>query len=256
MLLKDKVGLILGVANKRSIAWHIARAADREGARLVLTYQNDRFREAIEGLSASFAVQPILLPCDVTVEGDVDRLMDSVKEQAGGLDLLVHAIAFAQREDLAGAFHATSPGGWDTAMRVSAFSLVALSHKAMPLMEGRSGSIVTLSYLGAERVIPNYNVMGVAKAALEASVRYLASDLGPAGHRVNAISAGPIKTLAASGVSGFGSVLGTVAERAPLRRNIEGGEVGDAAVFLLSDMSRAVTGQVLYVDCGYHIMGM
>ena len=256
MLLKDKTGIILGIANKRSIAWHIAKAADREGARLVLTYQGDRFKAGLEKLSGELQQKPLLLPCDVTDTAQVDSLMDAVGKECGHLDFLVHAIAFAQREDLAGAFHETSPDGWDVSLRISAYSLVHLANKAAPLMEGRNGSFVTMTYLGAERVVPNYNVMGVAKAALEASVRYLASDLGPMGHRVNAISAGPIKTLAASGVSGFSSVLGTVAERSPLRRNIDGGDVGDATVFFLSDLSRGVTGQTMYVDSGYHVMGM
>ena len=256
MLLKDKTGVILGVANKRSIAWHIAQAADREGARLILTYQSERFREGLEDLAKGLQTPPLILPCDVTAEGDIDRLMGEIRNSCGHLDFLVHAIAFAQREDLAGTFSATSPGGWDTALRVSAFSLVDLVHRATPLMEGRNASVITLSYLGSERVVPNYNVMGVAKAALESSVRYLAADLGPMGHRVNAVSAGPIKTLAASGVSGFSGMLGKVAERSPMKRNIEGSEVGDASLFFLSPLSRGVTGQVLYVDCGYHIMGM
>jgi enoyl-[acyl-carrier protein] reductase I len=256
MLLNDKTGVILGIANKRSIAWHIAQAADREGARLILTYQSERFRESLAALAETLSRPPILVPCDVTADGDIDRLMATITKECGHLDFLVHAIAYAQREDLAGAFHSTSPAGWDTALRISAFSLVELVDRAAPLMEGRNGSVVTLSYLGSERVIPSYNVMGVAKAALESSVRYLAADMGPKGHRVNAVSAGPIKTLAASGVSGFSGMLGTVAERSPMKRNIEGGEVGDATLFFLSGLSRAVTGQVLYGDCGSNIMGM
>ena len=217
-VLAGKVGLIVGVANKRSIAWAIAQAAVAEGATLVLTHQG---------------------------------------EAHGGLDFLVHGAAFADREDLARPFYETSREGFAKALDISAFSLVALSRRAVPMMEARGGgSILTLSYLGATRVFPNYNVMGVAKAALESSVRYLASDLGPKGIRVNAISAGPIKTLAASGISGFSSILQTYRDRAPLRRTVETPEVADAAIFLLGPAGRAVTGEVLMVDGGFHAMGI
>ena len=254
-MLSNKTGIILGVANKRSIAWAVARAADRAGARLVLTYQTERFRNGIEGLVSELSQPPLLIQCDVSDEAQIDALMDEVRESFGHLDFMVHALAFAKKEELDGAFYDTSLEGWQIAMQVSAYSLTALTRRALPLMEGRRGSIITLSYLGGQRVVPHYNVMGVAKAALESSVRYLAADAGPQGHRVNAISAGPIKTLAAAGISGFSKVLERVEERAAMRRNVEPAEVADAAVFLLSDMSRAITGEVLYVDCGYHIMG-
>lgn len=254
-MLQGKVGLILGVANKRSIAWAITRAADRAGADLVVTYQNERLQRSVQPLCDELSKPPTLLPCDVADPAQIEALVEAVRARHGRIDFLVHCLAFARREDLEGSFRATPWVGFETAIQISAYSLVALARAVAPLMEGRAGSILTLSYLGAEKVIPNYNVMGVAKAALEASVRYLAADLGPLGHRVNAVSAGPIKTLAASGVSGFSSVLDVVASRAPLRKNVEAEEVGDAALFFLSDLSRAVTGQVLYVDCGYQIMG-
>ena len=186
----------------------------------------------------------------------MDAVFAVLKEEFGGLDGLVHAIAFARREELAGSFYETSKDGYAIAQEVSAYSLVALARRALPLMEGRGGSIVTMTYIGGERVVPNYNVMGVAKAALEAGVRYLANDLGPRGIRVNAISAGPIRTLSSAGVSGFTEILERVAERAPLRRNITAEEVGDACLFLLSPLSRGITGSILYVDAGYHVMGV
>lgn len=251
-----KHGLVVGVANKRSIAWAIAQATASRGARLALTYQG-RFEEHVNELSQGLPQPPLVLPCDVTSDSEIDAAFEQIDREFGGLDFLVHGAAFAMREDLSAPFHQTSREGFRLAMDISAYSLVALARKAVPLLEKRGGgSILTLTYLGSERVFPNYNVMGVAKAALEASVRYLAADLGSKNIRVNAVSAGPIKTLAAAGISGFSGVLNVYRERAPLRRNIETGEVGEAAVFLLSDSASAITGEVLMVDAGYHITGM
>jgi len=251
----NKLGLIVGVANKRSIAWAIAQAVARGGARLALTYQarvEDRVRELAQGLE-----QPLLLPCDVASDSDIDAVFANVDQQFGGLDFLVHGAAFALPDELSLPFANTSREGFRLALDISAYSLIALTRGAMPLFEKRGGgSVLTLTYLGSERVFPNYNVMGVAKAALEASVRYLAADVGPKNIRVNAISAGPIKTLAAAGISGFSSILGVYRDRAPLRRNIETSEVGDAAAFLLSDAGRGITGEVLMVDAGFHVTGM
>jgi enoyl-[acyl-carrier protein] reductase I len=250
-------GLIVGVANRRSLAWAIAQAAAARGARLVLTYQNERLAENVRELAATLSPEPLLLPCDLSDDGQVASLFEEVGARCGGLDFLVHAAAFAPREALAAPFVQTSREAFRIALDVSAYSLVALSAGAAPLMAARGGgSILTLTYLGSERVFPNYNVMGVAKAALEASVRYLASDLGPQNIRVNAISAGPVKTLAASGVSGFSSILQIYRDRAPLRRTIEAAEVADTAVFLLGPGGRAITGDVILVDGGYHMMGM
>jgi enoyl-[acyl-carrier protein] reductase I len=254
MLLDGKRGLVLGVANKRSIAWGIAQAAHREGARLALTYQGERLEENVRELARQLR-DPLVLPCDVTKDEDVKALAASVKDGLGGLDFVVHAVAFALREELEGEFVRTSREGYRVAQDISSYSLTALARETTPLMEG-GGSIVTLSYLGGERVVPHYNVMGVAKAALEMSVRYLASDLGPKGIRVNAISAGPIKTLAASGVHGLSRMLEYHRTHAPLRKNTEQDEVGDAALFLLSHLSRGVTGEVIHVDGGFHVMGM
>jgi len=254
--LSNKVGLVVGVANKRSISWAIARATAAAGAHIVLTYQSTRLEENVRELAATLE-DPLLLPCDVTSDSEMDALFAAISAKHGGLDFLVHGAAFADREDLDRPFSETSREGFRKALDISAYSLVALTHRAVPLMEkGGGGSVLTLSYLGASRVFPNYNVMGVAKAALEASVRYLASDLGPKNIRVNAISAGPIKTLAAAGISGFSGFLQTYRERAPLRRTVEADEVANAAVFLLSPAGRAVTGEVLMVDGGYHAMGV
>jgi enoyl-[acyl-carrier protein] reductase I len=254
VLLEGKKGLILGVANKRSIAWGIAKAAAREGARLALTYQGERLEENVRELAAELK-EPVILPCDVTRDEDLDAMAASVRRDLGGLDFVVHAVAFALREELDGEFMNTSREGYRVAQDISSYSLTALARRAAPLMES-GGSIVTLSYLGGERVVPHYNVMGVAKAALEMSVRYLASDLGPRGIRVNALSAGPIKTLAASGVHGISKMLEYHRTHAPLRRNTDQDEVGDAALFLLSPLSRGVTGEVIHVDGGFHVMGM
>ena len=249
-------GLIVGVANKRSIAWAIARAAAAGGARLALTYQGERLEENVRGLAAELD-RPLVLPCDLTSDEQIARLFDDIGREFGALDFLVHGAAFAPREELSAPFVQTSREGFRTALDVSAYSLVALSRGAVPLMAPRGGgSILTLTYLGSTRVFANYNVMGVAKAALEATVRYLAADLGPQNIRVNAISAGPIKTLAASGVSGFSSILQVYRDRAPLRRNVETSEVADTARFLLGPFSRGITGEVLMVDGGYHITGM
>jgi enoyl-[acyl-carrier protein] reductase I len=254
--LSSRVGLIVGVANKRSIAWAIAQAASAEGASLVLTYQNERLAENVQELAATLP-NATVLPCDVSSDDQIDALFAEIQTQHGGLDFLVHGAAFARPEDLKAPFVQTSREGFRIALDTSAYSLVALARRAEPLMEAKGGgSIVTLSYLGAQRVFPNYNVMGVAKAALEASVRYLASDLGPKAIRVNAISAGPIRTLAASGISGFVSILQTYRDRAPLRRTVETSEVADAAVFLLGPAARGVTGEVLIVDGGFHAMGI
>jgi enoyl-[acyl-carrier protein] reductase I len=254
--LEGKVGLIVGVANKRSIAWAIARAAADEGARLVLTYQG-RFEEHVKELGESLPVPPIALPLDVQEDQQIDDVIGRIRETHGGLDFLVHGAAFAPREELTAPFSKTTREGFRQALDVSAYSLIALARAAHPLMQARGGgSILTLTYLGSQRVFTNYNVMGVAKAALEASVRYLAADLGPDNIRVNAISAGPIKTLAAAGIGGFSSILGIVRERAPLRRTVETSEVADAAVFLLGAAGRGVTGEVLMVDAGYHVVGM
>jgi len=251
-----KTGLIVGIANKRSIAWAIAQATARRGARLALTYQG-RFEEHVRELAEGLNEPPLVLPCDVTSDADIDAVVARVDQEQGGLDFLVHAAAFAPREALTSPFLDTSREGFRTALDVSAYSLIALARGAAPLMERRGGgSILTLTYIGSERVFPNYNVMGVAKAALEATVRYLAADLGPRNIRVNAVSAGPIKTLAAAGVGGFSRILDVYRERAPLRRNVEAAEVGEAAAFLLSDAGKAIAGEVLFVDCGYHVAGM
>jgi len=255
MLLEGKVGLVLGIANKRSLAWGIAQSVSREGARLAVTYQGERLEENVRELAAGLR-DPVILPCDVSRDEDIDALMEGVRKELGGLDFVVHAVAYALREELDGEFLNTSREGYRVAQDISAYSLTALSRRAAPLMEGRTGSIVTLTYLGGERVVPHYNVMGVAKAALECSVRYLAADLGPKGIRVNAISAGPIKTLAASGVHGISKMLEYHRTHAPLRKNTEQEEVGDAALFLVSPLSRGVTGEVIHVDGGFHVMGM
>lgn len=251
-----KHGLIVGVANKRSISWAIAQATASRGARLAITYQG-RFEEHVNELSQGLDSPALVLPCDVSSDADIDAVFAKVEQEFGGLDFIVHGAAFANREDLLSSFTSTSREGFRTALDISAYSLVALARGGAPLMEKKGGgSILTLSYLGSERVFTNYNVMGVAKAALEASVRYLAADLGPRNIRVNAVSAGPIKTLAAAGIPGFSSILTVYRDRAPLRRSVETGEVGDAAAFLLSEAARGITGEVLMVDAGYHVTGM
>lgn len=255
-LLAGKRALVFGVANDRSIAWGISQAMHQQGAKLAFTYLNEALERRVRPLAESVGSE-IVLECDATNEEQVREVFSRVREQWGGLDILVHSIAFANREDLEGRFIDTSREGFLTALEVSAYTLVSLAREAAPLMrEAGGGSIITLSYYGAEKVVPNYNVMGVAKAALEAIVRYLAWDLGPENIRVNALSAGPIKTLAASGVKGLRSMIGEVAEQAPLRRNVTQEDVGKAALFLCSDLGSGVTGEVVYVDAGYNIMGM
>ena len=254
--LTGRHGLVVGIANKRSIAWAIASAASAAGARLAVTYQGERLEENVRELAGGLT-DPLILPCDVTNDGQIADVMSSVSREFGGLDFLVHGVAFAPREEITSAFLNTSRDGFRIALDVSAYSLIALTRAATPLMVMRGGgSIVTLTYLGSERVFENYNVMGVAKAALEASVRYLASELGPQNIRVNAISAGPIKTLAASGIGGFSKILQVYRERAPLRRNVETAEVAETARFLLGPAGRGITGSVIPVDGGFNIMGI
>ena len=251
-MLENKFGIIFGVANKRSIAWASAQALAGAGARLAFTYQNERLRENVESLTKELPGAP-LMQCDVANAEEVERTFAQVREKVGRLDFLVHSLAFAPREALEGEYLNTSREAFATALDISAYSLAALARAAAPLMT-EGGSIVSMTYYGAEKVVPNYNVMGVAKAALEASTRYLASDLGKLNIRVNAISAGPLNTLAARGVGGLGEMLKHHAERAPLRRNVEAHEVGNAALFLCSPLSSGITGEVLHVDCGYNIM--
>lgn len=256
MSLAGQTGLIVGIANKRSLSWAIAQAASQAGASLILTYQA-RFGEHVNELAATLTPRPLVLPLDVQNDLEIDAVFARIQQEHGGLDFLVHGVAFANREDITSPFVQTSRAGFGLALDISAYSLIALARGAQPLMAARGGgSILTLTYLGSTRVFPNYNVMGVAKAALEASVRYLAADLGPQNIRVNAISAGPIKTLAAAGIGGFSTILGVVRERAPLRRTIEASEVADAAIFLLGPASRGVTGEIVMVDAGYHTVGM
>ena len=253
MLLENKFGIIFGVANKRSIAWATARACLDAGARLAFTYQNERLKENVEGLTAG--TDSPLVQCDVTKPEEVESAFAAVRERFGRLDFLVHSLAFAPREALEGEFVATTREAFLTALDISAYSLAELARAAAPLMT-EGGSVVSMTYYGAEKVVRNYNVMGVAKAALEASTRYLAADLGKHNIRVNAISAGPINTLAARGVGNLSTMLKHHAEVAPLRRNVEAREVGSVALFLCSDLSSAVTGKVVHVDCGYNIMGV
>ncbi len=253
--LAGKKGIVFGVANRRSIAWAIAQAWQEAGATLAFTYQGDRLKENVEELAGTFGPNTPLYPCDVTRDEDIARVFQSVQKDFGSLDMLLHSVAYAPKDALEGEFINTSRQAFQVAHDVSAYSLVALARAAAPLMTN-GGSIVAMSYYGAVKVVPHYNVMGVAKAALEASVRYLAYDLGTKKIRVNAISAGPVNTLAARGISGFMSMLKHYEEHTPMKRNIEGRELGDAGLFLASNMSTATTGQVLYVDCGYEIMGM
>ena len=254
-LLEGRKAAIFGVANERSIAWAIAEAFHTESAELAFTYAGEVLEKRVRPLAESVGSK-IILPCDVTKDDEVEKVFADLRTTWGGLDIVIHAIAFANKEDLANPYVQTSRAGFHLAMDVSAYSLIALAQRAARLMEDRGGAILTLTYMGSEKVIPNYNVMGVAKAALEASVRYLAHDLGPKGIRVNAISAGPLRTLAAAGISDFKSMLHHVAERAPLKRNIDAEEVGKTALYLCSDWGSAVTGEVLHVDAGYNIMGM
>lgn len=254
MLLNDKIGLILGVANKRSIAWACAQACAGQGAKMAFTYQADRLKENVEELAGTLE-DSLVVPCDVSDQTTVDAAIESIRAKYGRLDFIVHSIAFAPKEALEGEFITTTREAFRTALEVSAFSLTQVAFAASSLMS-EGGSIVTMSYYGAEKVVPSYNVMGVAKAALEASTRYLAADLGKNNIRVNAISAGPINTLSARGVKNMGSLLGWVGEKAPLKRNVTQAEVGNTALFLVSDLSSGITGETIYVDCGYNIMGI
>ncbi len=253
-MLQDKVGMVFGVANKRSIAWACAESCIAQGAKMAFTYQGERLKENVEKLTADLP-DSLVVPCDVTDQDQVDAAFASVGEKYGKLDFLIHSIAFAPREALEGEFLTTTREAFLTAMEISAFSLPQVALAAMPLMKD-GGSIVTMSYYGAEKVVMNYNVMGVAKAALEASTRYLAADLGPRNIRVNAISAGPINTLSARGVKNMGSLLNYVGEKSPLKRNVQASEVGKTALFLVSDLASGITGETIYVDCGYNIMGI
>jgi enoyl-[acyl-carrier protein] reductase I len=254
-MLKEKNGIIFGVANKRSIAWATAQSLHEAGAKLAFTYQGERLKENVEGLTSESMTGSLLLPCDVTHQEEVDETFRRVGESFGKLDFLIHSIAYAPREALGGEFLETSRDSFLTALEISAYSLTQVARAAAPLMTD-GGSIVTMTYYGAEKVVAGYNVMGVAKAALEGSVRYLAKDLGPRNIRINAISAGPIQTLSARGVSDFSSMLKHVAEHSPMRRNVDVREVGNTALFLCSPLSTGITGEVIYVDCGYNIMGI
>jgi enoyl-[acyl-carrier protein] reductase I len=253
--LEGKVGLVAGVANKRSIAWAIAQAWHEAGAELVFTYQGDRLKGNVEQLAGTFGEDTLMVPCDVSSDEEIDRAFDAIRERHDKLDLLLHSIAFAPKEALESDFIQTSREAFRVAHDVSAYSLVALSRAAAPMMS-QGGSILAMSYYGAEKVVPHYNVMGVAKASLEASTRYLAADLGPKQIRVNCISAGPVNTLAARGISGFSAMLKHYEAHAPLKRNVVPEELGATGLFLASDGAAAITGQVIYVDSGYQIMGM
>ena len=257
MQLAGKNGVILGLANTRSIAWSIAQAANAAGAKLAFNYQGERLAEGVRAMSDQLG-GVLCEPCDLSDDAQIDTFFAKVSEVFGGkLDFMVHCVAYAKSEELSGRFSDTSRAGFSLAMDISAYTLVATAKRALPLMQAAGGgSISTLSYYGAEKVVKNYNVMGVAKAALEASVRYLAADLGPDNIRVNAISAGPIKTLAARGIGNFSEMLKIAADRAPLKRNTDPDEVGQTAVFLASDGGRGITGETLYVDAGYNIMGL
>ncbi|MCA9000282.1 MAG: enoyl-ACP reductase [Planctomycetes bacterium] len=253
-LLQGKTGVVLGVANKRSLAWACAKSMADAGMRLAFTYLGDRLEKTVRELAEEIPGS-IVLPCDVTQPDQVTQLFKEIEKEFGFLDTVLHAIAFAKREELQGDFYHTTKDGYMLAHEVSAYSLTEVTRAALPLMKDREGSVVTLSYIGADRVVPGYNVMGIAKAALEASVRYLAADLGPRGIRVNTISAGPVRTLSASGVKDFSKRIDEVAARTALRRNVTAEEVGDACLFLAGPHSRGITGTVLFVDAGFHIMG-
>jgi enoyl-[acyl-carrier protein] reductase I len=254
--LSGKHGLVVGVANKRSISWAIAQAAAAGGARLALTYPSERLEENVRELAATLD-NPLVLPCDVGDDQQIANLATTLDGEFGGLDFLVHGAAFAPADALKNPFSETSRESFRVALDISAYSLIGLSRAVAPLMDKRGGgSVLTLTFLGSDRVFTNYNVMGVAKAALESSVRYLASDLGPRNIRVNAISAGAIKTLASAGISGISTMLQAYRERSPLRRGVDTAEVADAAIFLISSAGRGVTGEILMVDSGFHAMGV
>lgn len=254
--LHGKRALIVGIASKRSIAWGIANAMHREGAQLAFTYQGEKLKSRVDEAAAEFGSN-IVLPCDVAIDAQIEQLFDDLGKHWDGFDILVHSVGFAPREALQGEFlDNLTRENFAIAHDISSYSLAALAKSARPGMQGRGGAILTLSYLGSERALASYNVMGLAKASLEANVRYLAMNLGPDGTRVNAISAGPIKTLAASGVSSLRKMLDHVQEKAPLRRNVTTDEVGNVAAFLCSDLASGITGEITYVDCGYSILGM
>ena len=254
MLLKGKKALIMGVANNRSIAYGISSAFAREGARLAFSYAGDAIKKRVEPICEELGGE-FTFPCDVSSDAEIAAAAEKVKEKWGKIDVLVHSVAYAPKEELAGRYLDTSRDGFRVALDISAYSLVGLCRAFEPLMDEGS-SVICMTYFGAQKLVPNYNVMGVAKAALEASVRYLASDLGEKGVRINAISAGPIKTLASSGISDFKLIFNHIEEHAPLRRNVTTEDVGKAAVFLASDLGSAVTGEVMFVDCGYNNMGI
>lgn len=254
--LHGKRALVVGIASQRSIAWGIANAMHREGAQLAFTYQNDKLKSRVEEAAAEFGSN-IVLPCDVAEDAQIETLFQALGQHWDGFDILVHSVAFAPREAIQGDFlDGLTREAFTIAHDISSYSLAALAKAARPMMQGRAGAIVTLSYLGGPRVVANYNVMGLAKASLEANVRYLAASLGPHGTRVNAISAGPIKTLAAAGISGFRKMLEYAENTAPLRRSVTIEEVGNVAAFLCSDLASGITGEVTYVDAGYNILGM
>ncbi len=255
-LLKDRTAVVFGVANRWSIAWAVAKRLVEAGAKVLMTYQDDRFADKVLALAGEVP-NCQALRCDLTKPEDVDSIFFGIEEEWGGLDILVHSVAFALREDLDGRYSDTSAEGFRIAHEISSYTLLAAARGARALMEKRGGgSIMAMTYYGSEKVFTNYNIMGVAKASLEANVRYLAADLGPDGIRVNALSPGPVSTSAARGIAGFTSILQYAKDRAPLRRNTDTEEVADAALFLASDLSRGITGEVIYVDCGYHITGM
>jgi len=253
-LMAGKKGLVMGVANERSIAWGIAKSCNDHGAELAFTYQGEALEKRVRPLAKSIG-SDMVLPCDVTDKASVDATFEEISKRWGGLDFLVHCIAFSNKDELKGRYLDTTPENFNLTMNVSCYSFTAVAQRAVPLMKN-GGSLLTLTYYGAERVMPHYNVMGVAKAALEASVRYLAADLGDLNIRVNAISAGPIKTLAASGIGDFRYILKWNELNAPLKRNVSTEEVGNAGLYLLSDLSTGVTGEVMHVDAGYHVVGM
>jgi enoyl-[acyl-carrier protein] reductase I len=255
-MLDGKTGIVFGVANKRSIAWAIAQALAREGMQLAFTYQGERLKDNVDELTSAIP-NAVVMPCDVTKDEEIDAVFRQFGEKFGRLDALLHSVAFAPKEELEGEFINTSRDGFRVSHDISAYSLVALSRAAMPLFEtSGGGSILALTYLGATKAVEGYNVMGVAKASLESSVRYLAANLGPKNIRVNALSAGPVNTLAARGIKGFTTMLKHHSERAPLRRNVELNEIGNAGLFLLSPMSSGITGETMFVDCGYNIVGL
>jgi enoyl-[acyl-carrier protein] reductase I len=253
--MQGKKALVTGIANERSLAYFIASRLAAEGAELVLTYQGDALEARVRKIAETLQTDN-LIECDVSQDEEIDNLFDRIGSDVGGLDVLVHAIAYADKEALSGRYCDVTRAAFVQAMEIGAFSLAAMARRAATLMEDSGGSILTLTYYGAEKVVQNYNLMGVTKAALEASVRYLANDLGPSGIRVNAISAGPVKTLSAKGVRDFNSILTRISDKSPMRRNITGAEVGDAALFLLSELSSGVTGEIMHVDAGYNVIGV